>query len=270
MRLTIRAVERYDEYMACEQIQRVVWGEFGVVPHHLLLTAQKNGGILLGAFDEEAAGQPMVGFVFSFLGRASDGHLKQASHMAAVLPSYRDARVGERLKWAQRDVALAQGVEHMTWTFDPLISRNARLNIRKLGAVCSTYIPNLYGPEPEDPAGDLPSDRFQVDWWLASPRLAERAARAPEPPPQQLRQSAVLANPDPLARAELPAAERLLIQIPADIDALKARDMPKARAWRYQVRALAQAAFAAGLVVTDYVRDGEAGLYLLAGASAER
>jgi predicted GNAT superfamily acetyltransferase len=213
----------------------------------------------------------MLGFVFGFLARDARG-LKHASHMAAVLPTRRDARIGERLKWAQREHALAQGLERMTWTFDPLISRNARLNLRKLGAVCSTYLPNLYGPEPEDPAGELPSDRFQVDWWLTSPRVVERqAGRAPQPSAAELRSAAALANPDPLAPAELPAGAsqdeaqplRLLIQIPADIEALKAADMPKARAWRYQVRALALAAFAAGFVVTDYAFDGDVGLYLL-------
>jgi predicted GNAT superfamily acetyltransferase len=261
MSIHIRPLAAYADYMACEAIQRAVWGEFGVVPHHLLLTAQKNGGLLLGAFDAGAPAAPMVGFVFGFLARDARG-LKHASHMAAVLPAYRDARVGERLKWAQRDHALAQGLGRMTWTFDPLISRNARLNIRKLGAVCGTYFQNLYGPEPEDPQGDLPSDRFQVDWWLASPRVAERRAAPPAAGAAELR-AAPLANPDPLAPAALPAAERLLIQIPADIEALKAADMPKARAWRYQVRALAQAAFAAGLAVTDYALDGAVGLYLL-------
>jgi predicted GNAT superfamily acetyltransferase len=263
MTIEIRPLATYAEYMACEALQRAVWGEFGVVPHHLLLTAQKNGGLLLGAFDAAAPGAPMIGFVFGFLARDARG-LKHASHMAAVLPAYRDARIGERLKWAQREHALAQGLARMTWTFDPLISRNARLNIRKLGAVCGTYLPNLYGPEPEDPAGELPSDRFQVDWWLSSPRVAARLAGGhAELSAAELRKAAPLANPDPLAPAALPAAGRLLIQIPADIEALKAADMPKARAWRYQVRALAQAAFAAGLTVTDYARDGEVGLYLL-------
>jgi predicted GNAT superfamily acetyltransferase len=268
MTIAIRPVATYAEYMACEAIQRAVWGEFGAVPHHLLLTAQKNGGLLLGAFDTAAPGAPMVGFVFGFLARDARG-LKHASHMAAVLPAYRDARIGERLKWAQRDQALAQGLERMTWTFDPLISRNARLNIRKLGAVCDTYIPNLYGPEPEEPEGELPSDRFQVDWWLASPRVADRSQVGPPAPgAAELRAAVPLANPDPLAPAALPAADRLLIQIPAEIEALKAADMPKARAWRYQVRAIALAAFAAGLVVTDYALDGDVGLYLLESQAA--
>jgi predicted GNAT superfamily acetyltransferase len=260
MQIDIRPVASYHEYMACEALQREVWGPFGVVPHHLLLTVQKSGGLVLGAFDHDAPGAPLVGFVFGFLARDHCGP-KHASHMAAVSAAYRDARIGEGLKWAQRDHVLAQGLARITWTFDPLISRNARLNIAKLGAVCRTYYVNLYGPEPEGADGDLPSDRFQVDWWIASERVTSRRAGAPDA--AVLRALAPLANPDPLAPAELPEAEALLLQIPADIDALKAADMPRALAWRLQLRALARAAFASGLTATEYARDGDAGLYLL-------
>lgn len=260
MPIHIRLISTYDEYMACEAVQRAVWGEFGVVPHHMLLTVQRNGGVVLGAFDQRAPGAPLIGFVFGFLGRSADGRLKHASHMAAVLPAYRDARIGASLKWAQREHVLAQGLDLMTWTFDPLISRNASLNIHKLGGICRSYIRNIYGPEPEDPAGELPSDRFLVEWWLTAERVTARAAGAPAP--TDLRALAPLANPDPCEPSDEPTGERFVLQVPADIDALRAVDMPLARAWRYQVRALAEAAFAAGYVVTDFARDGEVGLYL--------
>lgn len=264
MRIEIRPVESYDEYLACEELQRVVWGDFGVVPHHMLLIANKSGGVCLGAFDTAAPGAPMAGFVFGILGRGRDGQLKHASHMAAVLPAYRDVQVGERLKWAQREAVLAQGLALMTWTFDPLISRNARLNIAKLGAVCRTYLPNHYGPEPEDPRGELPTDRFQVEWRLDGERVARRAAGGHRlTTGAELRALAPLANPDPVEPVDAPAGDSFLMQIPAEIEALKAVDLPRARAWRYQVRALAEAAFAAGYSVTDYARDGEVGLYLL-------
>lgn len=264
MQITIRPVAGYAEYLACEELQRETWGPFGVVPDHLLLTIQKSGGAVIGAFDTALPGAPLVGFVFGFLGRDAAGP-KHASHMAAVSARYRDAGIGERLKWAQRDHVLAQGIERITWTYDPLISRNARLNIAKLGAVCRTYLPNLYGPDPEDPHGELPSDRFQVDWWLASERVvAHREGRAIVPTAAELRALAPLANPDPHGPAAVPPGERALIQIPADKPALEAADRATARAWLHQVRAIAQAAFAAGYVVTEYARDGEVGLYLLA------
>jgi predicted GNAT superfamily acetyltransferase len=265
--IELRLVQTYAEYMACEDLQREVWGEFGVVPHHMLITVQKNGGLVLGAFDAGAPGRPLVGFVYGFLARDAHGP-KHASHMAAVSARYRDAGIGERLKWGQREIVLAQGLQRITWTFDPLISRNARLNIAKLGAVCRTYIANLYGPEPEDPQGELPSDRFQVEWWIASERVQARRDGAAPPSAEALRARAPLANPDPLEPSVAPAGDRLLLQIPTDIEALKQADMAKARAWRYQVRAIAEAAFAGGFSVTDYARDGDVGLYLLARGAA--
>jgi predicted GNAT superfamily acetyltransferase len=264
MSIEIRPVKTFGEYMACVTIQQVVWGELEAVPQHMLLTAHKNGGICLGAFDTAAPDAPLVGFVFGFLGRTTDGSLKHTSHMAAVLSGYRDARIGERLKWAQRELALTQGLDLMTWTFDPLISRNAFLNIGKLGAVCRTYERNIYGPEPEDPRGELPSDRFRLDWHLATAGVNARVAGTYSPPTAaELRAQAPLANLSPLDPSDEPVGDRFLMQIPLDIDAVRAADLPRARAWRYQVRALAEAAFAAGFTVTAFARDDEAGLYLL-------
>lgn len=261
--ITIRPIDGYAEYIECEQIQREVWGEFGAVPMHQLITAQRNGGLVLGAFDTEAPDTPMLGFVYGFLGRTREGRLKHCSHMAAVRSPYRNAQLGERLKLVQRELVLAQGLDLITWTFDPLISRNAHLNLHKLGAVCRTYIRNIYGPEPE-PEDDLPSDRFQVDWWISSPQVQTRlAAEPPASSPSGLRATATLLNPDPGGADAAIAGKQVLLQIPADVEALKAADMAYARAWRYQLRRLAESAFAAGYQVIDYVRDGDVGLYLL-------
>ncbi|MBP1468390.1 hypothetical protein EYB53_021945 [Candidatus Chloroploca sp. M-50] len=266
MPIEIRVVQGYQEYMACEEIQRQVWGpvNFAFVPHHMLLTVQRNGGCVLGAFDRDAPGHPMVGFTFGFLGRSEAGQLKHASHMAAVLPGYRDARIGERLKWAQREEMLKQGITLITWTFDPLISRNARLNISKLGAISRAYIRNIYGPEPEDPQGVLPSDRFQVEWWLNDEAVMARSQGLyRSPAAEALRTRAHLANPNPLEPSEEPIGDAFLMQIPLDVNSLLVNDLQRARAWRYQIRALAEAAFAQGFVVTAYAPDKDVGYYLL-------
>lgn len=269
MTIEIRPVAGYAEYMACEELQNITWDGYGIVPLNMLLTAHVNGGVLLGAFDTAAPAAPMVGFVFGFLGRAGDGRIKHCSHMAAVLPAYRNAGIGERLKLAQREAVLAQGIELMTWTYDPLISRNARLNIQKLGATCRTYKPNTYGPDPV-PADDLPSDRFQVDWWLGSERVARRLAGADQPPTAaQILAGATLLNPDPEGPAAPIAGERLALQIPADIDAVRDSNFARARAWRYQLRDLAVAAFAAGYYVAEYARAGDDGYYLLLRSSSD-
>ncbi|HSN73476.1 MAG TPA: GNAT family N-acetyltransferase, partial [Anaerolineae bacterium] len=170
--ITIHPLTTHDEIHAVEQLQRDAWGvpDLEIVPLHMLITPPRNGGLLLGAYD----GERLVGFVFGFLGLTADGRLKHCSHMAGVHPDYRDQGVGYQLKLAQRGHVLAQGIDLITWTFDPLETRNAGLNFHKLGAVCNTYLRNLYGEMHDVLNAGLPSDRFQVDWWVGSQRVAER------------------------------------------------------------------------------------------------
>ncbi len=262
MSITIRPITGYAEFIACEELQRVVWPD-SVVPLNMLYTAQSNGGVVLGAFDEAAHGTPLVGFVFGFLGRDSNNQIKHCSHMAAVLPNYRDTRIGERLKLAQRDEVVAQGITLMTWTFDPLLSRNARLNIRKLGGITRTYKDNVYGPEPV-PDDQLPSDRFVVEWWLNQPRVLTRLSHPEEAPtPEVILEGAVLLNPDPMLPPLPIQGKRLVLRIPSQIDALRESDFARAKAWRCQLRTAAKDAFALGYAITDFASDEEYGYYLL-------
>ena len=160
--MEIRPVSEQAEYLATERLQSEVWNlpDVEIVPLHVLVTAAKNGGLLLGAFD----GDRLAGFVFGFPGLTADGRLKHCSHMAGVHPDYRDQNLGYRLKLAQREVVLSQGIDLITWTFDPLEARNAWLNFHKLGAVCNTYLRNVYGDMRDGLNAGLPSDRLQVEW----------------------------------------------------------------------------------------------------------
>ena len=175
--IEIRLVQGDAEYLAVEEVQRLAWGlaEVEVVPTHLLITAQKNGGLVLGAFEPQAdGGQRMVGFVFGFAGLTGTGRLKHCSHMAGVVPERQGRNIGYRLKLAQREQVLALGIDLVTWTFDPLESRNARLNFHKLGVVCNTYLRHLYGAMRDELNAGLVSDRFQVDW-----HICQRPRRRP-------------------------------------------------------------------------------------------
>ncbi|EFO79581.1 hypothetical protein OSCT_2707 [Oscillochloris trichoides DG-6] len=262
MSITIRPVTGYAEYTACEALQRVVWPD-SVVPLNMLYTAQNNGGVVLGAFDEATPGTPLVGFVFGFMGRDGNNPIKHCSHMAAVLPNYRDTRIGERLKLAQRDAVVAQGIEVMTWTFDPLLSRNARLNIRKLGGITRTYKDNVYGPDPV-PDDQLPSDRFVVEWWLNAPRVLTRLSH-PEQAPSvaELLEDSILLNPDPMLPSLPIQGKRLVLRIPSQIDALRESDFARAKAWRGQLRMAAKDAFDLGYHIADFASDEGYGYYLL-------
>jgi predicted GNAT superfamily acetyltransferase len=264
----VRPLVDVEAFRAVEELQRAIWPgtELDVVPLHLLTTLAHNGGLVLGAYH---AGQ-LVGFLLGFLGtdegpsdRPAMTKLKHCSHMLGVLPAYRDQNVGYQLKLAQRDFVSAQGVRLVTWTYDPLESRNARLNISKLGAVCGTYKRQLYGDMHDGLNAGLPSDRFEVDWWVTSARVKERlfGQRAALVLESFTSAGAEILNPTLLGPEGLPRpAERVLpasgslalIEIPADFQAIKARDLGLAEAWRAHTRALFEAAFASGYWVTDF------------------
>ena len=266
--ITVRPLTTIEEFHMAEQIQRQVWpgSELEVVPLHLLSTVAHNGGLVLGAFHAER----MVGFLFGFLGtdegqltRPALTRLKHCSHQLGVLPEYRNQQVGYQLKLAQRDFVSMQGVRLVTWTYDPLESRNARLNIAKLGAVCQTYKREFYGDMEDGLNAGLPSDRFQVDWWVTSPRVKERmfGQRAPLVLASFTSAGASVLNPTSAGPAGLPLPASLiqaeagnvaLIEIPADIQAIKAADIGLARAWRLHSRELFEGAFASGYWVTDF------------------
>ena len=258
--IAIRELQSLDEVRHAEQIQREIWkmpGDLEVVPLHLLVTAQKNGGLLLGAFD----GDRMVGFLFGFLGRTATGAFKHCSHMLGVLEAYRGQGIGELLKRHQRAFVQRQGLDLITWTYDPLERANASLNVHKLGAICRTYLRNVYGDLRDDLNQGLPTDRFEVEWWIG------REWARPHPGP------ALQTPGDLLALGLLPVVEvhtnaagwleprdwrqadaaGLLVETPPRFQALKAQDMALARAWRLLTRDVFEAYFAAGYTVIDFL-----------------
>ncbi len=265
---TIRLLETAEEMSAVEELQRRVWpgSETDVVPAHLLITAVHNGGIVLGAI----ANEEIVGFVFGFPGLefTPDGpRPKHCSHMAGVLPDYRDSGIGFALKRAQWQVVRHQGLDHVTWTYDPLLSRNAYLNIARLGAVCSTYRRSEYGDMRDGLNAGLPSDRFQVDWWINTKRVERRLSKRARP---TLKLNHLLrvgvhplytlqTGPGNLAHPpeQIPSLNTQLIaaEIPSDFMTLKSADFALARDWRFFSREFFETAFAKGYIVTDFVFD---------------
>ncbi len=267
--ISIRMLEAIEEMEQAEDLQRAVWpgSETDIVPAHLLTTLAHNGGVVLGAYDAEQ----LVGLVVGFLGtdastpdRVAMARLKHCSHMLGVLPEYAGRGIGFRLKAAQLDVVVAQGVRLVTWTYDPLLSRNAHLNIQRLGAVCRTYLKEVYGAMRDAlNAGDA-SDRFQVDWWVTSPRVTSRvqSKRAPLDLAHFLAAGAQELNPTSLGPDDLPRpcaspvrpeGALALVEIPSDYLDLRARDPELGHAWRVQTRSIFTGAFEAGYIVTDFV-----------------
>ncbi|GLC24946.1 hypothetical protein rosag_14590 [Roseisolibacter agri] len=162
------------EYRECVALQEETWGEgFSErVPASVLLVSQKLGGVVAAAFQ----GERMVGFVFGMTG-PMHGRLVHWSDMLAVRPEARGSGIGERLKRHQRELVRALGVETMHWTFDPLVARNARLNLVRLGARATEYVPNMYGAGTGSPLhGAMPTDRLVVTWDLTRDDAAPRDA----------------------------------------------------------------------------------------------
>lgn len=260
LELSIRPLQTIAEMHAVEEVQRAVWpgDETTIVPAHLLLTAAHNGGVVLGAFLE----QQLVGFAFGFAGlQEEEPRLKLCSHMLGVLPSQRNRHLGRRLKWAQRAWALQQGYELITWTYDPLEARNAYLNIHVLGAVCHTYLPNEYGAMNDALNAGLPSDRFQVRWWITSERVEQRHQGANLPPspagmPDNVLNSCRLGptGPRPPDSPQAPSASLVWVEIPRDFQTIKRRDPALALAWRQHSRRLFLSLFAQGYELRRFVR----------------
>lgn len=269
----IRLIETPEEMRLVEQIQREVWqgSETDVVPLHMLITAVHNGGLVLGAFVEEK----IVGFIFGFPGleETPDGpRAKHCSHMLGIHPDHRDGGIGFALKRAQWQMVRHQGLDHITWTYDPLLSRNAHLNIAKLGAVCTTYRRSEYGEMRDGLNAGLPSDRFQVDWWINTRRVESRLSKRPRPTlkmthvarsglrPLYTLQYRTFDLPQPPEHLP-PLEERLVLaEIPNDFMELKSKDFALARDWRFFTRELFETAFAKGYIITDFVFDGKEGM----------
>jgi predicted GNAT superfamily acetyltransferase len=258
---SIRPLITNDEYRVCEDLQYAVWRleEREILPDHMMLTCSRHGGVVLGAF---SPGDEMIGFLFGFPGAGDESfgvEWLHCSHILGVLPAWQGRGVGYRLKLAQREQVMAQGLKLVVWTYDPLESRNAALNIRKLGAINRRYLRNLYGDMRDALNVGLPSDRFEVEWWVDSARVHRRLAEGSPPPARVL--DAPSANrvhwrgdglpvPEDAGAAWDGAPARL--EIPADFQRIRSADADLARAWRLHFRAACEAAFAAGYAVTDF------------------
>lgn len=279
----IRELRDIDELRACEAVQQDVWG-FDlreVVPASHMRAVQHAGGMVLGAV---AAGR-VVGFAYGFLARplhpwetGSGVH----SHMVAVRPAFQRSGVGRGLKWAQRRWCLERDLDWMTWTFDPIQGKNARLNFHHLGARSHTYLEDFYGVLGGPLAGAIATDRLVAFWDLRDPRVADRARRfeagdAGEPVADLpgsggeawlLREGAdgePAAPPRPWSAEPSNAAEGgappssaeavppcLRVAVPVDATALFREDAERASRWRIGVRAALQEALAHGYVIGGF------------------
>ena len=238
--ISIREIEIFAELRAVEEMQKEVWGvpDLDVVPLTHLIAAKAAGGVLIGAFDR----QMLVGFVYGFVAQ-EDGEIAHHSHMLAVKHAYRNFHLGYKLKLAQRKAVLTRGINLITWTFDPLQSVNAYFNFTKLGVISNRYVINFYGEEAASFLHQTGTDRFWVKWLLTSERVVQRL-KTTKP---------ALENP----------TDKLLIEIPADINTLQQQNPELASKWRQRTRREFTGAIDAGYTVLDFSREETKGIYIL-------
>lgn len=261
MGYTLRRLESHADYKACERLQQQAWGfadGIDVVPLTNLITAQKWGGLVLGAFDDASE---LNGFCYGFLGcDPASGRLVHCSHMLAVDERARSAGLGARLKWAQRDTVLEQGIDTIVWTFDPLESVNACLNFGKLGGLSDAYSVNLYGETTSKLHAGSATDRLLLRWLIASPRVERRAAGECGAVARVLAAGEIDAPWALQADGWGPGepdldldAPRVRCQIPVSVQQVKANQPGAAVAWREASRAVFTTYFDRGYFARECV-----------------
>ncbi len=257
--VSVRSLEVQDDLEAASRLLSEIWatGTEQVVPAHLLKAVAYSGNYVSGAFSSAA----LVGTSMGFLGR-KHGRAHLHSHITGVAPSVQGRNVGFALKQHQRAWAMANGLNEIVWTFDPLVRRNGYFNVMKLGAEIVDYKANFYGAMGDSINEDDESDRCVVVWRTDSERATDAAeGRSAEPIVDADRASTVLSEkPDGEPEVALLRGEILLTQIPEDIVALRHEEPEKAAAWRQALREVLTWAFSQGYAVIGMTKRGE---YLL-------
>ena len=236
-----------------------VWQTRGMDPpvNRDLLRALAHAGAYVAA---AYVGDELVGASVGFF--AADGALH--SHISGVRSGVQGRSIGYALKLDQRAWCLDRGIGVITWTFDPLVRRNAWFNLRKLGATCGEYLRDFYGPMQDGMNAGDSSDRLVARWDLLSPQvLAATAGEAADLDVEALRAAGaalLVENDDDRPVAHQPDSgvgrPTLLVGTPTDVIDLRGQDLALATSWRQAVRAALEPAMASGYRVTGITRSG--------------
>jgi predicted GNAT superfamily acetyltransferase len=257
--ILIRDLASVRDFESVQRLEKRVWEfeDVDLTPVTLAIATRAAGSIWVGAFD----GEQLAGFAFA-MPSLEGGKIGLHSHTLAVLPDYSSKGLGHRLKLAQRQRAISLGIKTITWTFDPLRTRNAHLNFTKLGVIADSYRPDFYGPTTSSSLHTNGTDRLWVTWRLDSTRVERRTAG--HDPRAEVLDS--LRHLPPLVRfngdakpaeadfSEALARQRIAIEIPGDIAKLERDHIALARQWRLATRRAFSQAIQAGFIVKEFCR----------------
>jgi predicted GNAT superfamily acetyltransferase len=270
--IQIRDLTTIEEFRQVVALEQAIWGYTDpgdIVTVPVFIFTVHRGATLLGAITPDGR---MVGFAYGVVGM-KDGRAMQWSHMAGVLPEFRGG-LGYRLKLAQRDRALRQGLDLIEWTFDPLQAMNAHFNFAKLGGVSEEYAVNFYGETTSALHRGTPTDRLVLSWKIAEPHVVRRLDQAGLRARAHEVAEAPVANPTTIDGKWRKASaidvalddRRVWIEIPTGFTDMQQQAPERALQWRMDVRQLFQAYFGKGYRAVDFLLQREAGFgrYLLA------
>ena len=283
-KITIRPIKSVEGCEQFTELQRRIWvcPELDLVPMHVLITCLKNGGAILGAYDQDGPAElgGLVGAAYWWLGAGPDPlgpgmRLKACSHIVGVLPGWQGLGIGLMLKLAQRQTVLEQGItDWVTWTYDPLYLANGIFNLHRLGATCNTYAQNVYGEMQDELNRGVPSDRCQVDWLLNDPHALQQTNQRRLHQrwdkerlnilPSHRRQDGFFEPVDVELSTALSTDDRLVaVPIPQDIAAIRAADSALSLDWRLYMRHVLEKAFHDGYTMVDCVKIEQKGWHYL-------
>jgi len=258
MPITFKQLKTLEDLNPCEDLQEAVWkfDKSDIIPPRFMRVLCKHGGFAMGAFD----GDIMIGFVFG-VPAIHYGRPSQHSHMLAVLPEYRNHNVGYKLKIAQREEALSRNIDLITWAFDPLQSKNAHLNINKLGVIACSYDINLYGEASSSKLhSGLGTDRLLAEWWLVSDKVKTIIDGHTHDAVKKLPAKGLYINRTehdeqgflvPVEPDLTLTDEVLRLEIPANIDEMKVSNIETAHRWRELIQKTFLHYFDAGYYVNS-------------------
>ncbi|MFC0414896.1 GNAT family N-acetyltransferase [Cytobacillus solani] len=253
--IEIRILKTAADMNLIQKLEREIWN-MDPLPVHQTITASQNGGLLLGAFLENE----LIGFSYGFAGfQKGKGYL--CSHMLGIDPKHRDKGIGALLKENQKRFASELGYDLITWTFDPLESRNAYLNLSKLHAICSTYVENCYGEMEDNLNNGLPSDRLKVEWWITSSHVKEPNVieyRKKHSPFQWRKTEEGFPELVPCEDIELIPESRdepILVPIPANFQTIKKQNHQLALNWRLTIRKVLPLLFAKDYAMVSLLKE---------------
>lgn len=232
--ITIRDLTTVEEVFTASAVLDEVWGgDRTGMPPNLLRALAHSGNYAVGLFHDEGSGaERMIGASVAFF--AAPAERSMHSHITGILAPYRSQGLGRLLKQHQRAWAFARDVGHITWTFDPLVARNAHVNLTVLGARVTEYLPDHYGAMDDGVNRGDESDRLMVSWALAAPASAPREADVVT-----------------------------TVAVPRDIELLRRSDPAEALEWRYRVRDAFAGLSEDGFVVAGF--DAERGYLFVRG-----